>query len=163
MSRPLHLIPLFLCIACKPEPVKEAEPEDTGELADIELPDIELPDPLPFEECPPVDRLSTLSSDDLQISGSSASVSGTYLTCGTWGMEEEAQACYTDTNEVVVSVQETVLDLALSLVGGLLDVECDSNVEVVCGPLPPEAVAALYEDGRFRCCFNVELQATCSL
>jgi hypothetical protein len=163
MSRPLRFALISLCLACKPEPEKGTEPEDSGGSLDIELPEAELPEPLPFEECPPVDRLSTLSSDDLQISGSSATVSGTYLTCGTWGLEEEAQACYTDTNEVVVAVQETVVDLALDLVGGLFDVDCDSTVAVVCGPIPPEAVALLFEDGRFRCCFNVELEATCSL
>lgn len=145
------------------EPDKEVDEfEEEEEPAEVES-EIELPEPLPFEDCPEADQLNSIDMNDFDFSGSTGTFQGTYYRCGTWGIEENSEECYTDTVEVIAGIEEYFLDMALDYVGGFGNVSCDSEIDIACGPIYPEAVYETFDDDKFRCCFLAEIDVTCSL
>ncbi len=161
LSLPLSVLLIARSLERKDPKDPDVEPPALEDSA-ASTTDLVLPEPLPFEECPPTDQLKDLRIRDFEVDGLSVSYSGTLLTCGTWGLEEDLKACYTKSVDVIAAVEEDLLELGAEALGGL-GVACDASVDVICGPIPPEAQEELFDDGRFRCCFNVEVSLECGL
>jgi hypothetical protein len=141
------------------EPPEEVEEEEE----EVVVEDVELPEPLDFQECPEADSLQTLDASDLVLRGTEATASGTFMRCATWGFEQDAEACYADQSKLIDSIEKYLYELGFEALGGVLPVDCDVDVQTTCGPWYPEAVAEVFGDDEFRCCYNVDISATCRL
>ena len=161
-----------LAAGCRPEDPKGGP--DTGELEEeAEAPretrepepepeeSASGPDVLPFQECEDAPKFNTIDVDDFDIQRDRATLSGTYYRCGTWGFEESTEQCYESSQDLSNGISNSLTEALVEYFGGLVNVDCDSDVEVTCGPLYPDVVYEMFDDGEFRCCFLIDLDVEC--
>ena len=118
---------------------------------------------LPFEECPDATKFNSIDMDDFEFDRNSATLSGTYYRCGTWNFEAELEECYESSQAISNAISDSITEMVIEFYGSLVDVDCDSDVHISCGPIPPEEVYEMFDDDEFRCCFLVDVEATCSI
>ena len=151
------VLSLLLAAACKEKP----EPSD-GDAAE--------PDGMhPFETCPDAERFAGLDiARDASFSGNAVTLDETYLRCLPGPVTGASDDDDTYTQFCLSEVRDNLSDMEAIVVNEFLDnvlassVDCDVDLDVVCGPVHPEQVSEIFGDDDPRCCYLVAVDAVCS-
>ena len=151
------VLSVLLVAACKDKP----EPSD-GAASE--------PDGLhPFESCPAAERFADLDiARDASFSGDAVTLDETYLRCLPGPVTDASDEDDAYTQFCLREVRDNLSDMEAIIVNDFLDsvlastVDCDVDLDVVCGPVHPEEVSEIFNDDDPRCCYLVEVAAVCS-